>query len=66
MDNYRFDKNKWIKLGQSGLPERIDHDSVMDTGRKKIVLFGGKTPDPENKVFGDTWEWDGKSWKQIK
>jgi hypothetical protein len=35
---------------------------VYDTKRRKIILFGGHNGD---FVFGETWEFDGKSWRKI-
>ncbi len=34
---------------------------VFDSNRSVFVLFGGKQTHPLN----DTWEWDGKDWKEI-
>ena len=33
-----------------------------DNKRKKVVLFGGS----KGQFLGDTWEWDGKQWMEIK
>jgi hypothetical protein len=35
---------------------------VYDGRRGRVVLFGGAD---ETKVCGDTWEWDGKTWRLM-
>jgi hypothetical protein len=36
---------------------------VYDGARQKLVMFGGRNG---GALIGDTWEWDGSSWTQIK
>jgi hypothetical protein len=36
---------------------------AYDSRRGVMVLFGG-TVYPVNRFFGDTWEWDGTSWRE--
>ena len=40
---------------------RYGHEMVYDEMREEVVLFGGFGPDGEPK--GDTWIWDGESWR---
>ncbi len=35
---------------------------AYDEGRGVVVLFGGRR---DTELFNDTWEWDGKNWKQM-
>jgi hypothetical protein len=37
---------------------------VYDSGRQRIVLFGGHGSDLGPRMLDDTWEWDGVSWLQ--
>lgn len=36
---------------------------VYDGKRKQVILFGGFGQDP--KRLGDTWAWNGKTWRQV-
>ena len=40
---------------------RYGHEMVYDEAREVVVLFGGFGPDGVPK--GDTWLWDGQSWR---
>jgi hypothetical protein len=44
------------------LSVRNAHALGYDENLNKIILFGGADSE---FVFGDTWEFDGKSWKKI-
>ncbi|MBI5290462.1 MAG: hypothetical protein HY872_01130, partial [Chloroflexi bacterium] len=41
---------------------RIDPSMAYDSGRGKVVLFGGYNGTTR---VGDTWEWDGSSWTSV-
>src|SRR5262245_49147939 len=41
---------------------RNAHAMVYDSGRRKVVLFGGADA---SKVCSDTWELDGNKWKRV-
>jgi hypothetical protein len=36
--------------------------AAYDSTRKVTVVFGGR-PDQTTQAFGETWEWDGTSWR---
>lgn len=42
-------------------PARTHHAAAYDGARGKLVLFGGLA----TSDLDDTWEWDGRFWKQI-
>ena len=42
--------------------KRSLHAMTYDVARGKTVLCGGNV---EGKVSDETWEWDGKQWKEI-
>src|SRR5581483_2412788 len=41
---------------------RNAHAMSYDARRHVVVLFGGAD---DERVRGDTWEWDGHSWKKV-
>lgn len=51
---------------EAAWPSARDHFAmVFDSGRGKVVLFGGNgIAGDEQGFLGDTWEWDG-SWKRV-
>lgn len=67
-----FLNDMWIRDGQGwseftgGRPEaRAEPAMVFDSGRNRIVLFGGhRTVDGQRLRLGDTWEWDGGRWER--
>ncbi len=45
-------------------PWRRNAAMVYDSGRDRVVLFGGADVDSlDSSPFGDTWEWDGSRWE---
>ena len=63
-DLWQFKGSKWILETPEGPPARIDPALVFDQSRGKVVLLGGKIPNKDGQVFGDTWEWDHTGWEQ--
>lgn len=55
---------RWRSFGGAAPnPGRRKHMKlVYDPSRDRLVLFGGGT---KTSMLGDTWEWDGKRWKQV-
>jgi len=40
--------------------------AAFDSGRGRLVMFGGRSPAPGPYTFyGDTWEFDGNTWTQM-
>lgn len=59
----------WVKRTDVGSPgPRYGHGMVYDSKRGVTVFFGGEFSEiggaPE--YYGDTWEYDGVSWKPIR
>jgi len=54
----------WVQKQDIGPLPRVGHSMAFDVGRKRVVLFGGDSP--EGTRFGDTWEWDGDNWTQVQ
>jgi len=57
----------WSQINPKTRPSgRYDSAMAYDSGRKRLVLFGGRYSD-SNKAYkySDTWEYDGKNWNRI-
>ncbi len=66
-DTWSWDGLAWRPLSVGG-PARSFMAMAYDSGRDRIVVFGGvrTAGSPGGPGFlGDTWEWDGVSWVQI-
>jgi hypothetical protein len=49
-------------------PPRSLSGAAYDAGRKRVVLFGGfgvGHSGDYTEELGDTWEWDGQSWRLM-
>jgi len=66
-DTWEWDGRKWTQLKVAGPPPRAEAAMAFDRKRGRIVLFGGhnRTKEARNRL-GDTWEWDGQKWIEIK
>lgn len=51
-----------VACARAQLTVRNAHALAYDSARGKVVLFGGADA---AQVCGDTWEWDGRRWKQV-
>lgn len=43
---------------------RVSHAMCYDAKNRTTLLFGGGSV--ASPLLGDTWQWDGKDWKQLK
>ncbi|MGC4035711.1 MAG: kelch repeat-containing protein [Chitinophagaceae bacterium] len=57
-----FQNNSWHVLMDSQVMARGDAGLVYDKKRDRLVLFGGVHND---NFLGDTWEFDGRTWKRV-
>lgn len=70
-DTWEYDGSSWKKIDSSGPSARSHHGMVYDEERGAVVLFGGNVStsnviqDALRGLRSDTWEWDGKRWKEI-
>jgi hypothetical protein len=62
-DTWEFDGAIWIQTADMGPSPRFNHGSCYDSGRKRTVLYGGRSE--TNGDLRDTWEWDGQVWTQV-
>jgi hypothetical protein len=40
----------------------MTHALAYDSRRERVILFGGSDG---TQTFGDTWEWDGTTWRKV-
>ena len=60
---HRVEGGSWIAIPSACPPARTGHAMAFDAKRGRVVLFGGGV---ERRRLGDTWEWDGNSWRRIE
>lgn len=66
-DTWEWDGDRWVQTKGSGPPPRAEAGMAFDTRRGRVVLFGGyNRTGGEIRRLGDTWEWDGANWLQLK
>jgi hypothetical protein len=58
-DTWAWDGTTWTVQASIGPSPRIGHGMVFDSGRSRVVLFGGYDG---TQFYNDTWEWDGQAW----
>lgn len=65
-DFWEWDGARWQEIKTPTPSARAEACMVYDSVRRRLVLFGGyRVVDAQKTRFGDTWEWDGKTWKQV-
>jgi hypothetical protein len=72
-ETWQWTGTDWQKLAPLAWPaRRAAHAMAYDSRRQKVVLFGGSTEfylvvnqKPPVTYYGDTWEWDGKDWREV-
>jgi len=57
-ETWQWNNKHWTQLQDIGPAARMSHAMCADTGRNKIVLFGGSTTENNDNPFNDTWEID--------
>jgi len=63
-DTWEFDGVAWTQSSPTtSPPPREDMVMTYDPGLNRTVLFGGYDPDTDT-LFGDTWEYNGITWRQ--
>lgn len=69
-DTWEWDGSAWHRVVADSLPTspapRALHGLAYDERRGRVVLMGGfAMVDGKPQVFDDTWEWDGRVWRQV-
>jgi hypothetical protein len=66
-DMWTWDGVDWSPVtfqdGQQIPQPRAAHSMVYDSGREKVVMFGGVSAD--NTFLNETWEYDGVQWQPV-
>jgi hypothetical protein len=66
-DTWEWDGERWTQMATTGPAPRTLHGLAYDTKRGRTVLFGGTSVlAPDAPSHGDTWEWDGVRWTEVK
>ncbi len=61
---WSFDGSQW-RLEARGGPSAGEGSALAyDVARRRVVLFGGLSSDDAAAPLGETWEWNGKKWRQ--
>jgi hypothetical protein len=63
-DTWLLRENGWHRAGNDGPPPRSEAGVAYDRHRRVVVLFGGyHDTGGRTTRLGDTWEWDGATWR---
>ncbi len=62
---WSWDGKSWTLIPGSGPSGRSLSGVAYDVHRKKIVLYGGVGNKGYEDLRGDTWEWDGRHWREM-
>jgi hypothetical protein len=68
-DTWEYDGATWTRVGAATPPARQALAMVFDERRGRTVLFGGMGTGPRGQhppALGDTWEYDGSTWTELK
>lgn len=65
-DGWLWDGAVWRPMPTPLPPARAEAGVAYDGHRGRVVVFGGYTVvDGVQRRLGDTWEWDGQTWRQV-
>jgi len=65
-ETWEFDGSDWKKINTpTKPPARFWQGMAYDTDRKVVVMFGGNG-NHDGQLLADTWEYDGRDWKQVR
>jgi hypothetical protein len=66
-ETWAWDGNHWIQVSTEGPSPRFPAGFAYDTARQNVLLFGGHAIDAQGiATYGDTWIWDGTTWKELR
>ena len=65
-DHWEWNGLNWtLRASQQPPLERMGHGIAFDSGRQRMVLFGGWARyGLDSRYPSDTWEWDGNAWSR--
>jgi hypothetical protein len=62
-DTWAWDGVAWQRRAEGGPPAaRNNQGMAYDSARRRVVMFGGGRT--FGRLFTDTWEWNGRRWKE--
>ena len=66
-DTWVWDGSTWSRAGSGGAPSpRARAAMAFDAETSKTILVGGGTAFPlSGHPSNETWEWDGRTWRQV-
>lgn len=66
-DTWEWDGRRWVQVQDAGPSPRAEAAIAFDSRRGRVVLFGGHDrAGAAGTRLGDTWEWDGARWLEMK
>lgn len=66
-DTWEWDGRRWTQIKVAGPSPRAEAAIAFDSRRGRVVLFGGHNrAGAAGSRLGDTWEWDGKRWVEMR
>ncbi len=63
---WSFDGKHWQLEAQGGPNAREGGALAYDVARRRVVLFGGLSADNVGVPLGETWEWNGRKWRERR
>jgi hypothetical protein len=65
-DTWAWDGKRWTQVSDMGPTARRGHAMAYDEQNARALIFGGATGSGSPPtMFNDTWQWDGKLWRQV-
>jgi hypothetical protein len=56
-------RDGWRRVDTVQPPPRRGSRLAFDSSRQRVVMYGGFDADG---LLTDTWEWDGRSWTEVR
>ena len=63
-DTWEYDGTSWKQRSTGGPPARQYPGMAFDENRGETVLLGGFGYPNKSTTYGDTWIWNGTTWKE--
>ena len=65
-DTWAWNGTQWRRLTDAGPAARAPSMMEFDEARGQLVLYGGHAVSGGPSILGDTWLWDGTSWRLVQ
>lgn len=63
---YSWNGKVWEKINASGPDTKSLSTAALNTNTNEVVVFGGVGSKDYESLYGDTWSFNGKQWREIK